>query len=94
MFNEYSKEQMRYDSIQNEWNICSLWGQPLPDFDNTTAAEFYPGDDRVPCDIPHPLFEVMAHALEDENPIVHGLSGDDSTILEHFETEVLNDLSL
>ena len=85
---------MRYDSIQNEWNICSLWGQPLPDFDDTTGAKFYPGDDREPHDIPHPSFEVTAHALEDENPIVHGLSGDDSTIPERFETEVLNDLSL
>ena len=94
MFDEYSKEQMRYDSIQNEWNICSLWGQPLPDFDDTTGADFYPGDDRESHDIPHPSFEVTAHALEDENPIVHSLSGDDSTIPERFETAVLRDLFL
>ncbi len=71
-----------------------MWGQALPDFDDTTEAKFYPGDDRESSNIPHPSFEVTGHALEDENPIVHCLSGDDSTIPEHFETEVLNDLSL
>ena len=92
MFEDYSDEQMRYDSFQNEWNVCELWGESVPDFDNTTGAEFYPGDDRE--SLPDLVLENIAPAIEDGHPIACRLSSDDSTIPERFETEVLNVLSV
>jgi len=92
MFEDYSDEQMRYDSFQNKWNVCELWGESVPDFDNTTGAEFYPGDDRE--SLPDLVLENIAPAIEDGHPIACCLSGDDSTIPERFETEVLDVLSV
>jgi hypothetical protein len=46
MFENYSEQQMRYDPQENEWDICTLWGEgPEEDDDN---LGYYLGFDDLP----------------------------------------------
>ncbi len=52
-FNIYSDEEMQYDSFQNEWHVCDLWGPDIidKDFDAFYASDLCEEDLPAPPDI-------------------------------------------
>jgi len=83
---------MRYNSVQNERNVCGAWGDST-DSDDDEPSSFY-GDNQDQDDLPETTGNKFEHVLDDDQVPVNSLSGDMTSLPEHFEEEILNVLSL
>jgi len=93
-FELYGNDQIKYDSIQNEYHICELWG----DYPKEEEEDFfYEGDMRDGDDLPEvekgdTVVDLIEQDHWTDNTIT--ICGDSSSLPDRFEGEILNVLSL
>ncbi len=98
MFDLYGENQIRYDSVQNEYNICDLWGDYPDDHDDDDGLyPSYEGDMRDRGDLPLVGKDSGVEDLLEHDGWVgdgDGPHGDRSSLPERLEGEILDVASL
>jgi len=95
-FELYGNDQIKYDSIQNEYHICELWGDYPKEAKEDEDDFFYEGDMRDNSDLPEVEKgdKVVVDLIEQDLWTENTICGDSSSLPDRFEGEILNVLSL